>query len=57
MDIKQGEEITCDYKYSLGKAPKWYVDALAAFLQSRPAPAVKSNLEAANRLGSAAKVA
>ena len=32
-DICQGEEVLCDYKYSLTKdVPSWYVDALKAHL-------------------------
>ena len=27
-EIKRGEEVTCDYKYRLTKAPEWYVKCL-----------------------------
>ncbi len=32
-DINAGEEITCDYKYSLHKAPKWYINSLREYLK------------------------
>lgn len=32
-DIRIGEEITCDYKYRLDKAPAWYVKCLETYLQ------------------------
>ena len=32
-DIKEGEEVTCDYKYSLTKdPPKWYIKCLNKYL-------------------------
>ena len=27
-DISMGEEITCNYKYKLEKAPEWYIKSL-----------------------------
>ena len=33
-DIEEGEEITCDYKYSLNKQPpKWYMECLNKYLK------------------------
>lgn len=33
-DIAAGQEITCNYKYKLEKAPQWYVQALKDYLET-----------------------